>query len=250
MEQIVSLIRRLSVALAIAYSLSGCIEGQQDQNVIASNPGKGEVLGAKNIAAFFGGTCTKTYGLVKNKSGNSDRVFRLSVEDSKVLNDYEDRMQMAATNVAYRFYSCLKPEEHKSFDELHVVLYPSDTTKRDSFIIDKARLQFYEQKMIVMEEVVNLLKSKNYNQLQSQIDGSVLGVNTTELISNIRLMDSTMGHILDFRLFGFEELTPTESTQFLRISGGLIRQKKNCYLNILLAPSPDSNAIFLLNYQL
>jgi hypothetical protein len=205
-----------------------------------------EDKGIKEVINFYGGYCKYSIGASASTQDGSKKYFELELSKSEVLEKYADMPDVSASNIAYIFYNNLK-NESKNYDEVHVVIL----FKKDKYeaIYSMEKLELIKSKMKVLNQVVDLIKTKKFNDLKPFLsDGSYTDSAKNNLILNIQKLDPTFGNIKEFTPFGFRFET-INGFDLVSILGAMIRDKENNQFTLKVDLKPSENKVHYLDYK-
>jgi len=144
-----------------------------------------EDKGVKEILAFYGGQCKYAIGASASTKDGKKKYFELEMSQSVVLEDYANKIEMPASNIAYLFYSNLK-DEKSSYDEIHSIIILKDGTKK-TFEYSTEKLELVDKRMSLAKKTVDLLTNKDYENLKLLLNNELFKFDKDELISYIFL---------------------------------------------------------------
>lgn len=209
-----------------------------------------EDKGLMEFLNFYGGTCKCAVGASLSNEEGTNKYFEIEISESQGIEKYSDKPEMPASNIAYLFYKNLK-EEKNNYDEIHVVLLFKNNNKK-SYSFSKSDLEKVDKKMHVVYKVIDIIKSKNFENIRAMLnpDTSTVHYDKNELISNLEKIDPQFGEIKEFIPYGFWFNQLTSGQEMLHVSGALLRTKRNTEFSINLDPNSTKDDILNLEYKL
>lgn len=195
--------------------------------------------GVKEILDFYGGYCEYSIGVALSTAEANTKYFELKLSKSEALDDYLKSPEVVASNMAFIFYNNLK-EEKKNYTEIHSVLQ-FNNGEQFKEIYSKEQLDLIQQKMAVLNKVVEIMKSKDLEPLKDILSNESYNTDSkNDLIKNINNAEATFGNVKGFQLYGFQQGTINDFN-ILKILGVIERDKKNheFSLNVDLKVSED-----------
>jgi hypothetical protein len=209
-----------------------------------------EDKGVKDILNFYGGYCRYSIGFVASTSEGKQKYFELEMSKSEVVEKYSDVVEMPASNIAYLFYHDLEKEKN-NYNEIRSVVILKDGS-HSTFKYATKKLAIVEKKMSVVQKIVNVLKSRHYEDIKPflQPDTNYIRYDKEELIANLAKLDPQFGTIQEFRPLGFRFGQTEYGRDYLHISGALIRDKQNTEFSVDIDLISGGDDILLLQYKL
>jgi hypothetical protein len=202
--------------------------------------------GAKHIEDFFKAkvTCVKSVGLTDKGMAT---VYMIDISESKIIDEvYKDRKTLAASNCAYRFFNYIPSDRLREVDQIHVHTEYSD----ESFIFQIEKLQLFRQKLAIVEQALEDIKSNRSRALANKLDSSIFNFSTVTVIDNLMNAEKQLGPFDEFILYGFEEITLDTNKTCISISGVLWRQKRPNNFRMIVSQNPKPRPIYYINYEL
>jgi len=207
-----------------------------------------EDAGVKEILGFYGGQCKYAVGASASTKDGKKKYFKLELSKSDAIEKFANKIEMPASNIAYRFYKNLK-EEKSYYDEIHSVIIFEDGTKK-TFKYSAEKLELVSKRMDLANKVVELLTHKDYKSLKSLLNSDFGQYDKEELISNLIKFEPQFGDIKEFRLFGFRINVIENGMNLLHISGVLIREVQNSEFSIDVDLNSEKEEVLILQYKL
>ena len=212
---------------------------------------KNEEKGFNDALNFYGGTCNYTVG-VSGSTEDEDlngKYFELALSKSEAIAMYKDRPEMVTSTLAYRFFRHLDKEERENYSFIRgkIVMDDGNEIKHDYSIAD---LETVEKKMLVVENVVNLVKAKKFQSIADLLNPEdVFNYEKQNIIDGIIKYDSVFGNVTDgVELYGFK-FSQADQTPVLKISAMIMRDIQNNQLQVWLNPKSTKNEILGMDYQ-
>lgn len=237
--------------IILGHSCAEKTAGEQKTNLLSNflSITENEYKGVQEILGFFGGECRYSIGANSSTKEGTTKFFELEVNKSIVIDKQLEKAQMSSSNIAYLFYKNLK-EERNNYHEIHIVLIPSKGGKR-TFIYTTKQLERVEKRMMVVEEIINNLRNKNYDIIKSMLNNPGLSNhNKDDIIEQTKNFESQYGIITKgFLLFGFMIQKSDNGREILYISGVIIREKEGNPFSVYLDLNIDANEIILYDYK-
>lgn len=145
---------------------------------------------------------------------------------------------MPASLAAYTFYKNLV-EEKNNYTDIKITELFKDGKKTD-FSFKTADLEFVNKNVPKVEHFVQLMKSKDYDIINSLfLDSTLIKVDPDKMRSALIKSDSLYGTINNFQFFGFR-FFEKNGIKILHISGALNRQRQGTEFSVELNPSKDN----------
>ena len=246
----------LPIILATSLAISSCgnsHEGEQKPTLLSNaiSITDNEDKGVKDILDFYGGSCKYSIGASASTETGSKKYFQLELSQSDGIDSSEELPALPSSNIAYLFYMNLNNDERSNYKEIRTVLNFSDGKVLTSEFETK-QLELVDEKMKVVEKVVQLIKEKDFAAISSIINDSVLFIyDKNELIEGIETAESQLGNVTKgFRPFGFEIRHAKDGTDVLHISGAIIRDKQSNQFSVDMDLNGTGDNIYMLQYEL
>ena len=246
MKRILSLI----ICVFLLTSCGNKRDGEQKTGLLSNliSITDNEDAGVKEILAFYGGQCKYAIGASASTKDGKKKYFELELSKSDAIQKLSDKIEMPASNIAYRFYKNLK-QEKSNYDEIHSVIIFEDGTEK-TFVYSAEKLELISKRMKLANKVVQLLTNKDYERLKTILNIDSAKYDKDELISNLIKFEPQFGDIKEFRPFGFRINQTKNGMNILHISGALIREVQNSEFSIDVDLNSDKEEVFLLQYKL
>jgi len=227
-------------AALIFISLSGCTHIL----TLTNNEDKG----IKDVLAFYGGYCKYSVGMSTSTEDGTKKYFELEMSKCDVAEKYFTAApEFPAYGAIYTFYSDLKSES-KNYDEIHGVLIFNNGRKYQ-YSLSRDTLELIAAKMKVFNEIVNLIKTKDFDGIRPLLNSdSYTDSAKTQLISNLKTIDSQFGNVKSFLFYGFR-IEKYNDYNVLNILGGLLRDKQDSQLSLKIDMRPSEDKIHFLDYN-
>jgi hypothetical protein len=206
--------------------------------------------GIQEIIKFYGGQCKYGLGVIISTNESKKKYFKLEITGGNVIDRYSSNSEMPASNIAYLFYRNLKDEKN-NYDEIHTILIFNDGAKAINSY-SKDTLEIVDRKMKVVNKVVDLLKSKNFEGIRQILnpDTAHIHYSKDELISNLSKHDTLFNNIKVIVPWGFRFDKFSDGYTKLHISAILTRDKQNCAFSVDFDPTSTKDDILLLDFKL
>ena len=209
-----------------------------------------EDKGIKEIIEFYGGQCE--YGVQNKVYTNKDNEtnFWLKFSKSASVDSLAKVAELPVSNIAYIFYKNLDKEK-SSYNQIQSELIFGDGgTMKFSYTI--AQLEKVKSKIQLVDEIVNLIKNKNFKDIKNYliVDTALFKYDKDILISNLQKADPEFGNASDIIPYGFKFSKAENGQEILHISGLIKRDKQSNYFSINLDPNSLKKEVYSLDYQL
>ena len=210
-----------------------------------------EDKGIKEILAFYGGECQ--YGIEKKVYTDkpNESVFWIKFGKSSSIDSAANWAQLHGSNIPYIFYKNLDKEKSK-YTHIQCELVLGNATKL-KFSYALPELEKVKEKMKLVNKIVNLIRTKNFNELKNHlvVDSSILVYDKDELTTNLQRIETgpELGNIKGFRPYGFIYSKGNNNKEILYIAGLMVRDKQNMNFSVNLDPNTKKDEIYLLNYK-
>jgi len=206
--------------------------------------------GVKKILDFYGGYCKYAIGASASTDDGKKKYFELELSKSHGLEKQRATPELIASNVAYIFLSNLK-EERKNYDEIHAVLIFADG-KKETFEFPVQQLQLVENRMVVVNKIVAVIKEKNFEALRPiLVENRLFAYDKNQLIANLKIVDPRFGNVTEgFRPFGFRINKTKYGAEIVHIAGAIIRDKQSNMLSVDLNLNGKDVKAYKLDYEL
>jgi hypothetical protein len=201
------------------------------------------------ISELYGGTCTYSMNTKFSTKGGKKSFFEIEISNSDLFNENDMWTEMHASNFAYMLFTHIKNDKRK-YDNIRSTIVTKDGRK-DTFEYSLDTLEIVNTKMNYVVQVIDILKSKNYEKINQLLIPDVL-LPTQErdkYLNYIKSADSTFGSIESFTPTGFRFSSVENGTQFLHISGNLKRSIKDTQFSIDTNPNTGKGELYLLGYD-
>jgi len=221
--------------LICAFLLVSCAEkhdGERKTGLLSNfmSITDNEDAGVKEILEYYGGQCKYSIGTSASTQDGKEKFFELEMSQSDVLEEYRDRISMAASNIAYLFYENLK-EERTNYDEIHAVIIFKDGTKK-TFEYSTDELELVNNRMSLAIKTVSLITSKNYEELVLLLNNEITNFDKDELIASLAALEPQLEEVKEFLPFGYHVREVDNGMKVLHISGILAREVQNIEFSI------------------
>ena len=119
-----------------------------------------------------------------------------------------------------------------------------------TFAYNPDLLEVVDIKLKFVQQVVDILKAKKYDQISSTIKTGpvLLEENRIKYIDKLKSMDSTFGDIYDFTPSGFRISPGDKQGPILHISGSLKRSKTDTQFSIDINPESQQHEFYYIDY--
>jgi hypothetical protein len=177
---------------------------------------------------------------------NLKKFFELKLQGSQAVNQFEKVAQMPASNIAYHFFKNLDKESDRYNFIRSVIIFESGKEYTKEYTTEE--LKIVKSKMRLVEQIIDILKRKDYQSLEKNLNDSVVEYDKREIVNTIKNADEQVGGILGFNLLGFRFIQYNQDANLLHISGVLKREKTNVNFSVDVNSGPDE--IYLVRYEL
>ncbi|WP_207532955.1 hypothetical protein [Desertivirga arenae] len=229
--------RRLLLIFAI-FNFSGC-------GLVSTS--KNETKAVQAVANFYGGFCEPTIGVSASTETGNKKFFELKVTESNALEQFKNSPEIAASNVAYLFYTHLK-EEKNQYSEIRSQLVFKDA---DAYIASypSADLALIESKLKLVEQLTYLLKSNMFHAISLMLsDQSFAEEEKAKLINSIAALEPQLGVLKDYTILGFKKSSYNDFN-VLDVFVVVDRAKEKTQLNVKIDLKPNEDKIHFLDYK-
>jgi hypothetical protein len=201
-----------------------------------------EKKGINEMGSFYGGTLS-----FEKKWDENNMTLTVALKNSKIGVDTQVaylQPAVIASNMAYVLYKNMVEERSK-----YVAIVTSVTIadgKTHTYLYPMTELALAETQMKLVYKIVDLLKAKNYEGLNTHLsDNSPFSkLNKKERIAFIKSVEDKYPSIENFELLGFTQRK--EASQFI---GNLIRNSKPYLFNITLNSDLAKEEVYYINYD-
>lgn len=177
-----------------------------------------EYKGVNEILEYYGGYCEYSVGASASTEEGKKKYFELKMSKSDALEQFADKAEMPASNIAFLFYKNLI-EEKDNYNEIHTVILFNDNEEM-TFIFPTEQLKLVEERISTIETLVDKIKNKKFDQIAELInDQSVFKYDKLELIKSLEEVNPNFGEVEEFWPLGFKFYTSDEGYEILRIVG-------------------------------
>ncbi len=198
---------------------------------------------AQSVVDFYGGTCYRSKG-ISSQNGNNSTYFKLKMTESEIIESF-DHLDLSSSHIAYLFYNNLK-EEKNNYDEVQVVIVLNDKSEHE-YTFPVSTLERVNQRMIVLDKTVLLLKNQDYESIKSMLNIELIPVDKEELVPRMKEVEPQLGKIQEFQFFGFKIVT-YKGVEVLHLSGALIREKQNHEFSIDIDYNSDKEELYQIQF--
>jgi hypothetical protein len=204
--------------------------------------------GIKEVLKVYGGVCKYAISYSLNTKDGKERKFKIELSQSSGVEKYAKIAEMPASNIAYLFYKNISTQE-ETYNAIIVDIVFNDKSKQ-SFEFNTNTLDLVMQKMPTMNSVVALLKDRKYKVLEGLLDAeSLVKYDKSRLIKNIDSLDARFGNITTYIPMGFRFDRRNGGEKTLHLSALIKRDIEPHHFSIDMSANPDSNHIYIINYQ-
>lgn len=239
------------IIISIFFSCTNRYEGEQKPTLLSKvlTITENEDKGIKEILAFYGGTSKYSVGASASIEDGVKKFFEIELSGSTVVEKYEDRIKMTASNIAYIFFKNLNEQEIQKYSEIRVVLL--ENGEKETYKFQTEKLKIVKKRMPIMDQVVQLIKDKNFDAIIPMLNNTITNYNKEELISKLKIVDPQFGNVTEgIRKFGFVTYKSEIGKELIHISGIIVRDKQSNEFSIDLDLNSDKNEIYELDYRL
>lgn len=209
-----------------------------------------EDKGFNDALNFYNGYCKYSVGMGASTKDEelSGRFFELELSKSEALKVYKDRPEMVTSNMAYRFYRHLNKDERGAYDFIRgALLYDNGKKVQHDYAVSE--LEMVEKKMHIVENVVNIIKAKEFQRLSELVNSEgVFHFEEQVLIDGVTQYDSIFGNVTGLEIFGFK-FSEADNAPVLSIFAMIMRDIQNNELRVYLNPKSDKNQILMMDYK-
>jgi hypothetical protein len=199
----------------------------------------------EEISELYGGTCT--YSMNSNLSTKHGKRshFEIEVSNSDFFNENHMWTEMHASNFAYIFLKHVRNDEKKYDNITTSIVYKNEAKINFQYSLDS--VEIVSRKMDYVERIVDILKSKDYVQLDKLLlnDFLVSGQEREKYLQHLKSADSTFGDIESFTPTGFKFNYREDERDFLHISGNLKRKINDTRFSIDIRPGAEDGLYFI-----
>jgi len=206
-----------------------------------------EDAGVKEILDYYGGQCKYAIGASASTQDGGGKFFELEMSQSDVLEEYRDRISMAASNIAYLFYENLK-EERTNYDEVHTVIIFKDGTKK-TFEYSTDELELVNNRMSLAHKTVSLITNKNYEELMVLLNNEITNFAKDELIASLVAVEPQLEEVKEFLPFGYHVREIDNGMNVLHISGILAREVQNIEFSIDVDLNSNEEKVYYFQFK-
>lgn len=249
--------RRNELGLFLMFlitSLWGCgPANKKDSGVLSNLVGLSETedAGIKDIIKLYGGKCTYSVGKNISIGGSNDTYFEIKVSESEGVANFSSELQFVAHNIAYLFYHNLTEKEKEKYSYIKIVIvYPEN--KASTFKVDAWELSIVDNKMKLVNTVVDIIKSNQFDDLLPMLnDSSLVSYNKDQLLDSLRKYDEQYGDITSagFQSLGYKfQALDDKGNDALYIAGIIYRVKEPTQFSIILDPYSKEQEVYMLQY--
>jgi hypothetical protein len=210
-----------------------------------------EKKGLTEICQFLGGniTCGKHWGNSTIEGKTS--VFTVTLKNSKGAEAIANTKmvnrpaQMIASNMALILYKNLTTEERSKYTAIQAAINFADG-KTNTFQYSINELEFASTKIKLVDKIVNLLKTKNYDGLNAYfVEKSPFSkLNKKERIAFVKSIEVRHPSTEDFEMWGFGQ-----NAEVITFMGNLIRGGEPHRFTIMLNPDLGKEEVYYMNYD-
>ncbi|MBW4971372.1 hypothetical protein KZY98_12940 [Croceibacter atlanticus] len=240
----------LFFSLFILTSCGNKRDGEQKTGLLSNfvSISDNEDKGVKEILGFYGGYCEYSIGVSASTEDGKKKYFELKMSQSDAIEKLADKIEMPASNIAYLFYRNLK-DEKENYDEIHSVIIFKDGTEK-TFEYSTKQLETVHKRMNVVNKVVELINSNDFDTLKSMLNNELVEFNKDELITNLENANPKLGKVTEFNPYGFRINNSKSGIEILHVSGAMIREIQNNAFSVDLDLNSEKEEIYLLQYKL
>ncbi|WP_405207144.1 hypothetical protein [Aquimarina sp. LLG6339-5] len=184
------------------------------------------------ILNFYDGYCEYTGGVLTSKGNAYKKFIELKMSKSDKLHQLEDKLEVPASNIAYRFYHNLK-EEKKKYGKIDVAFITTDSYK-ESYSFGIKTLDSIHNKAVLVNKIIDSMKIGKYDYIESLLSNKRYGKSKGKLINDLKRMDSLYGKVSSFNSFGYDVYKTESQLNIIHISGFVKRGEQNHALSFYL----------------
>ncbi len=237
------------LAFLLLASCNNKREGETKTNLLSNfiSITDRENAGVKEILDFYGGYCEYSIGVALSTAEANTKYFELKLSKSEVLDNNLKSPDLVASNMSYIFFNNLK-EEKKNYTEIHSVLQFTNGEEYKE-IYSKEQLELTQQKMAVLNKVLEILKSNDLEALKNILSNESYNTDSkNDLIKNIHDVKASFGNVKGFQLFGFKQESYNDF-DVLKILGIIERDKKNHEFSLSVDLKVSEDLVHYLDFK-
>ena len=246
-------IKTILIALLTATTLYSCDNAREGETkpTLLSNLVKitdNEDKGVKDVLANYGGYCEYSIGTSASTEEGTIKYFELKLSKSETIESFENIMHYPASNIAYLFYRNLG-EEQTNYQEIRSII---ETTKgkSTSFSFSTTDLELVNNNISIMDEIVDLLKKKEFEQLSSMmVENKYYVFDKTELVQNLSKLQPQFGEVKGWLPFGFQIAKTDDGKTLLHISSIINREIKDHEFHINIEVTENAPKLLALDFK-
>ena len=181
-----------------------------------------EQNGITEVETVFGGSCD--YAKTAGAAGATKlSFFEMKLKNSDVAAQFADDADLVAANMAYLLFKNLK-EERGTYTDIKCTLVEKGSEGDDpAYFYPAKQLAQYEQKIPTVEQIINLVKVKNFVALDSLLRDDYLIYSKKELLANIEKLENELGPITGLQPFGFRSFKDQNGKDILHATFLVLR---------------------------
>ncbi|AXT59240.1 hypothetical protein D1816_02375 [Aquimarina sp. AD10] len=236
------------ISILFSCKQSGNIQSQFNQISNNIKLTKNENRAIDEILNFYGGNCEYTGGFLTSDGKINKKFIELKISKSDKLYQLEDKLEVPASNIAYRFYNNLK-DEKKSYGKIDVAFITTDSYK-ESYSFDIKTLDSIHKKAVLVNKIIDSMKVSKYDFIESLLSNERYGKSKRKLINDLKRMDSIYGKISSFNSFGYDTYKTENQMNIIHISGFVRRGEQNHALSLYFDFQSETSEILKLQGEL
>lgn len=230
------------IVILISFSLLGSCTS----NTVTLT--KQEDNGIKEILKVYGGVCKYSTRYSLSTKDGKKRDFIIELSQSNAIEKYARIVEMPSSNIAYLFYKNVSNQE-ESYNAIKVNIVFNDKTTQ-TFEYATKTLNLVMQKMISMDNTVNLLKDRKYDELEESIDAEThFKYDKDQLSEKIAGLDARFGNITGYIPMGFRFNKMPNGEEILHLSAMIKRDIENHEFSMDVSLGPANNEIYRVDYR-
>jgi hypothetical protein len=208
-----------------------------------------ETTAANEIAGLYGGTCTYTKNVAASSKYGKTKSFELEISNSDFLNENIQFAEMFASNMAYIFFTNVKPEKQKYDHIRSSIVYRNGSKAFFDYSFDT--LELVTKKMAYVNQVISLFNRDSAEKIIQELKPGVFKNEKEKAVyfSKLKSADTTFGKIVGFTPTGFRFNTVGSGISILHIAGTVKRSIQDTQFSIDINPTLGQDEVYLFRYD-
>jgi hypothetical protein len=230
---------------SVFFSCSTKKEGEQKPTLLSNflKITDSEDRGVKAVLATYGGYCSYSVGVSVDTRGENEKYFKLKLNKSNGLEYYEKYYDMLGPGICYTFFRELANEK-TSYSSIRAQIEFNDGQEK-SFEFSINELEKVQQKMQLVEDIVQVLKDRQFQKLKLYLDKqTVVKYNMDDFIKNVIKIEEVSGSVQSFMFLGFSIDKTENDVTLLKVAGLLKRNNQNNPIKIEMDLNSNLNQVF------